>query len=210
MRLRNVAVAVAIAMMIAADCAAARADSAVPAMIVRVYDSGTVSPHVKAQSLDVARQVLGHVVRVSWKDCSISQRNAACDAPAGSDFIVRLVQSSPPHHRRRELPLGDTFVDTGTHQAVLATVYVDRVENVSAAAQFDTARLLGYAIAHEVGHLLLASTAHSASGLMRPVWREDELGRGDPEDWKLTPLDAAAIARRLMPPHEPVRNSRRH
>jgi hypothetical protein len=38
-------------------------------------------------------------------------------------------------------------------------------------------------MAHEIGHLLLGSTAHSATGLMREVWTDEELQRNRPEDW---------------------------
>jgi len=31
--------------------------------------------------------------------------------------------------------------------------------------------LLGHAVAHEIGHLLLGPNSHTSGGIMRPVWR---------------------------------------
>ena len=42
-------------------------------------------------------------------------------------------------------------------------------ENVS------LSQTLGPAIAHEIGHLLLRSNAHSAAGVMQPCWRGKDL-----------------------------------
>jgi hypothetical protein len=54
------------------------------------------------------------------------------------------------------------------------------------------ARALGRAIAHEVGHYLLASKRHTRSGLMRAQFSGAELVRGD---HALDSLDAEEIAR---------------
>ena len=95
--------------------------------------------------------------------------------------------------------LGDAFVDTSARSAVLATIYVDRVASLAGAADLATHVVLGYAIAHELGHLLLGSNIHSARGLMRAVWRENELRRGEKADWSFMPQDVAAIRQRLGP-----------
>jgi hypothetical protein len=63
--------------------------------------------------------------------------------------------------------------------------------------EIDHNKLLGRAIAHEIGHLLLATNTHAPSGLMRELWSHDELQRARREDWVLQPLDAAAILQRL-------------
>jgi hypothetical protein len=94
------------------------------------------------------------------------------------------------------LPLGDAFVDLGTQSGVLATVYVDRVAALGDAAGMNVARLLGYAIAHEIGHLLLGTSAHGTRGLMRPLWSSDELRRGRSGDWMFTETEVNAIRAR--------------
>lgn len=40
------------------------------------------------------------------------------------------------------------------------------------------ARILGLAIAHEMGHLLLPHNTHSDTGIMRATWDREDLKRG--------------------------------
>ncbi len=54
-------------------------------------------------------------------------------------------------------------------------------------------RLLGRAIAHEVGHLLLPGGRHSPSGLMRAPWVYEELMENRREDWVFSPQDGRQL-----------------
>jgi hypothetical protein len=53
---------------------------------------------------------------------------------------------------------------------VLATVYYDRVTWKAGRMGMPTNRLLGRAVAHELGHLLLPPSAHESGGIMREAW----------------------------------------
>jgi hypothetical protein len=79
----------------------------------------------------------------------------------------------------------------------LATVYFDRVIDLVRRLDIDHPTLLGRTIAHEIGHLLLATNSHAKSGLMRELWSPEELVASKSGDWSLRPLEAAAIRRRL-------------
>ena len=167
---------------------------------VRIYEVDAMGSELKSVALDTAAKTLSAAaITVGWRDCPrapLDDAPGACQTPALGEFVLRIVRSTL-HHEDDGLPLGDTFVDKGTRSAVLATVYVDRVNRVAAATDTDPAALLGYAIAHEIGHLLMASTDHSRSGLMRPVWRAAELRARRSADWKFTAADIASIANRL-------------
>ena len=52
----------------------------------------------------------------------------------------------------------------------IAYVLSDRVEQLSYTRGTDMAAVLGVAVAHELGHLLLPSTVHTSAGLMRKDW----------------------------------------
>ena len=183
---------------LAAASGTARADALEGSVTVRVYQTATagVDPDLKAAALDVAGATLASASAVvSWKHCDSDV--AACDAPpAGRELVIRIVRATWEHYER-ELPLGDALVDSGAGTAVLATIYFDRVDRVAKAAGMEAATLLGYAVAHEIGHLLLASSAHSTRGLMRPIWRDEELRNRRAVDWKFTKQDIAAIRNRL-------------
>jgi hypothetical protein len=52
----------------------------------------------------------------------------------------------------------------------LAYVFYDRVQPLANKHQMSDASLLGFVIAHELGHLLLPYGSHSPSGLMQAEW----------------------------------------
>ena len=52
----------------------------------------------------------------------------------------------------------------------LAYVFFDRVRDFGQRGRVDTFVVLGFAIAHELGHLLLPVNSHSADGIMRARW----------------------------------------
>ena len=54
---------------------------------------------------------------------------------------------------------------------------VDRIDALARQAGVDPGMLLGRAVAHEIGHLILGTTKHAKSGLMRATWKTDELRR---------------------------------
>jgi hypothetical protein len=56
-----------------------------------------------------------------------------------------------------------------------AVVLCDAVQYLAASRFTDAANLLGLAMAHEMGHLLLQSSAHSAAGIMRAQWFPKDL-----------------------------------
>jgi hypothetical protein len=56
-----------------------------------------------------------------------------------------------------------------------ASVFYGRIRGLAEAQRVRPGLILGYVIAHEIGHLLLKSTAHSRSGLMRYGWDAESL-----------------------------------
>ena len=51
-------------------------------------------------------------------------------------------------------------------------------------------RVLGYAIAHEIGHILLGQSSHAAAGLMRANWSEKDLKPVHHDQMQFTPEQA--------------------
>ena len=61
------------------------------------------------------------------------------------------------------------FAQTGAH----VLLFYDRVEATARSQSVTPYLVLGYAIAHEIGHVLLRSSQHSAVGLMQARWNQD-------------------------------------
>jgi hypothetical protein len=165
------------------------------AVVVRVYDANGVIAGTSRQALDQARTALeGASIDVVWRMCPASPH---CNRPlAPGELAIRIVRSPAPPLHTGTLPLGDAMIDTRTGIGVLATVYIDRIEWLAQQAGADSRALLGRAIAHELGHLLLATTTHGPVGLMRAHWSQDEVRRGRPRDWSFAPTELASMMRR--------------
>jgi hypothetical protein len=110
----------------------------------------------------------------SWRNCRTtngpsSQSTDLCaDVLNASEVIVRIVRT--PRAITDVEVLGYSHVDVYQRHGTLATVFADRVRTLATGLRVDQGTLLGRAITHEVGHLLLGTLDHSDTGLMRGTW----------------------------------------
>ena len=114
-------------------------------------------------------------------------------ALAADELALRLVRLPPLQGQPDHVALGYSLVDMRLGAGSLATIYVDRVAALAGAWHLDVRTLLGRAVAHEIGHLLLGTANHARVGLMRAVWSQDALRREQPGDWVFTPRDAQTM-----------------
>jgi hypothetical protein len=161
---------------------------------VRVYRSPDITPDLLSAALHVAEATFAAAsVEVVWKVCGPSE----CQIPPSpAERLVRLVRT-PKGVNHDTRCLGEALIDAEKGTGVLATVYVDRVLGLVRRLHVDHATLLGRTIAHEIGHLLLATNTHGTSGLMRELWSPEELAASRDDDWALRPVEVHAIRRRL-------------
>lgn len=166
---------------------------------VRVYETRNARPADLTTALRLATGVFAAAdIGVVWQLCDQMGPSGAraCDTPIADDELaVRLVRVRGKPSARGELSLGYSLIDTSSVMGTLATVYLNRVEWLASQARYDGTRLLGFALAHELGHLLLGTNAHSPTGLMRALWSRIELQRNDAADWLFTSAEKAAMER---------------
>ena len=115
-----------------------------------------------------------------WMECSLSSEGnftlPACEQPLGlSDLVLRLVPASPA--TRAQFGSGTLGIaaqpERGTPAS--ASVFYDRVEQLAKGGTASVPVILGHAVAHEIGHLLLGSNSHTPQGLMRARWSRQDL-----------------------------------
>jgi hypothetical protein len=177
--------------------AAHGAELAWTGLTVRVYDNANVPKGALRAALDMAAQTLRPAdVEVTWVSCSASS-GGRCTVPLGrGELMVRLVRSAKSSPGGDDESLGTALVDPATGTGVLATVYVDRVERLAHGTDGDLGTLLGRAMAHEIGHLLMGRSAHAHHGLMRPRRTRAEVTRNVTADWGFEAPDLRAIRAR--------------
>ena len=74
-----------------------------------------------------------------------------------------------------------------------ALVLADAIWKRAAFGTTDPTDLLGLAMAHELGHLLLRSARHSVTGIMRARWSERQLRDDDRGYFRFTPGEAETM-----------------
>ena len=160
--------------------------------------------------LDHAESTVGELLHEagidsSWRNCRTnngpsSESDDVCgDVLNPSEVIVRIVRA--PLAITDVEVLGYSHVDAYRRQGTLATVFADRVQALAPALRIEEGTLLGRAITHEVGHLLLGTLDHSGTGLMRGAW--NTLSH-HPFDWLFSSAEASRMragleARSLSP-----------
>ena len=178
--------------LLAAVCVPAGVRSAViiDSILVRIYDNAGVVSSDLNDALKHSREILRRAeVTVDWVQCPARRTGsvpAICDTPPGnSEMVVRLVQGAEKDRDKR--PLGQPLLDRSRGTGVFATVFMNRVDRFAEVAQYSRSIVLGRAIAHEIGHLILGTDDHSATGLMREIWTVEQLVRNRPQDWQFSP-----------------------
>jgi hypothetical protein len=119
-------------------------------------------------------------VSTTWINCPFSKEPAGAKSPCagrlgGTRFLVRLTRDHIPQHGSvSDLALG--FSHVTSEGGSYATVLMDLVEELACQQKLvSTGQMLGHAVAHEIGHLVMGVNSHSTNGLMRAGWKANEL-----------------------------------
>ena len=171
-------------------------------VVVRVYDMATTDARARTAALQTAGLAMASAdVRVDWRDCTRGGTAHPCrGARHAGELVVRIVPTSAPGDGAE---LGFAAIDASGRAAVIATVYYDVVRRVATRTGLDASALLGRAIAHEIGHLLLRAPGHGRRGLMRPLWTDDELAHDRPGDWTFSEEESRQLRSAARRPETP-------
>jgi len=153
-----------------------------PTIVVSVFDQAGVSPEILTHAKDHVTRIYDEVgVTVRWND------EAAKDATGR--FVIRLmIRRIASRPRMMGNALGDSRGTEGT-----AFVYRDRVLDVARARNLDVGVMLAYAMAHEMGHLLLPYPSHAVTGIMHTDWDGADFAQMSADTLRFTPGQASAI-----------------
>ena len=143
---------------------------------VQIYNYSQASPALLAGAEREAGRILGMAgLRAVWLECPLGRSTTgpqrSCQkAPDATDLRLRVL-AAPVQNKFQ-----DTVFGFAVHP-VLASVYYDYAlrRAKSDDAEFETPIILGCAIAHELGHLLLGTNSHSDKGIMQPRWEPNQV-----------------------------------
>jgi hypothetical protein len=152
-------------------------DGLTPRINVRVHNYAQVSSEILTQAEVEAGKTLGRAgVEITWTKCDPTRSDHG-DPAECSQFL------GPTNLGVRILPdfgavPGLTKGTMGFAVGDLASISLRRVSDEAAEFGVQPGEVLGPAIAHELGHLLLRQKRHSATGIMRARWRREDYERG--------------------------------
>jgi hypothetical protein len=175
----------------------------VPTVTVRLYRS-SVRPAELRAARTVTDQILGTSgIGVVWLNCGLDREDpgpipTACGRALGArELVLSIVPTDPTGSRDNKEALGMAAIDMVARAGTVAMVYSENVTALARAALTSPIDLLGRAMAHEIGHLLIGTNRHAARGLMRAVYSRDELRRDAPRDWMFSEPETMAMRRAI-------------
>lgn len=122
-------------------------------------------------------------VSTDWIKCPVSaaevQSNPVCQDRMSAAVLALTIlpQFKPTPESHADTYFGVAQVFTDGQFGHYAYVFYDQVQDPALRSPASVSQMLGHVAAHELGHVLLRSTAHSPTGLMRAQWDRSDLQR---------------------------------
>jgi hypothetical protein len=162
-------------------------------MTVLVYNQAQAPPAILIGAEREAARILSHAgVRTSWFDCSAGHSDAGsqdvCQMGWGQSMNIGLRILAKPTGRLQDTRFGFAVIPA------LASVYYDyKARFVADDVGLGLPMILGCAIAHEVGHLLLGPSSHSNQGVMQAEWGKRQIRQALMRDLLFSPEESRLI-----------------
>lgn len=165
---------------------------------ISVHDYADVPPFRLAAAEASARRIFGLAgVKTVWLSCSPKLEEsepADCSTVDATHLVLKILSGKTTAHvRYRDDVLGNVLL-TDDGVSYFAYAFFDHIEMLE---QRLNAPVLGYVLAHEIGHLLLGSNTHSVSGIMSPHWNGPELLRISEGNLLFLPNECQKLRERL-------------
>ena len=165
----------------------ALAAGTVAIITVLVYNPGAVPDRTLARAQKVASAILSQTgVALHWRPA-----RGADGVPAPSEIPLHLLPARPP--RLHPDAAGFAVLHPDAVAESYAGISYPAVLDTASSLNAEVVLVLGAALAHEIGHVLLNSAAHSPSGVMSARIRAREIAAVARGELRFTPAEAAAI-----------------
>jgi hypothetical protein len=175
---------------------------------VHVYDLAGVSARDLRQATEEAGRILATAgVEAVWQfgpadTPEAHETDSHATSPADRNqqrdtrdyLVLRLMRGFPEGALPGALGVSLPDAKFGVH----ATIFYDRIERVSKTGDVALATMLGHAMAHELGHVLLGNTEHSAIGIMKARWGKADYQRASMGLMTFNAREREAIQKRAV------------
>jgi len=141
---------------------------------IHVYNYAAVPDKTLARAKEEAGRIFRNAgLTALWVDHALSASDRRhphhpTDSWDGTHFVLRLLTQSRAGSSINAMGEALSLVE-------IANVFMNRVIEQAAIGELSVSRMLGHAIAHEMGHLLLGDNSHSTGGIMAAPWTKQDL-----------------------------------
>ena len=167
-------------------------ERSIPQLTVFVMDEGGASPLLPDAERTATRVFWQAGVGIEWVNCSRSSSYCHGDVQPGN-LVVRILPK--PRFPQPEL-FGVSFLGTDGSGAY-ADVFLEPIRQLQQSSNVSVSATLGDVIAHELGHLLLGTNAHSVQGIMQAHWQTPQLRSISQGRLLFTPDQAGRIRNKI-------------
>ncbi|HXR74786.1 MAG TPA: hypothetical protein VN737_02355 [Bryobacteraceae bacterium] len=153
-------------------------------LAVSLYNEAKVNPGTLRWAIVEADRLFQAAgIQLNWQFPAEAQLTGRIDGAVhaqtndGRYIVMRLIRQAPATASPDAAGLARPFAQTGVN----VSVFFDRLELLAHSVNAAIYIILGHVMAHEIGHVLLHSTEHSANGLMQAQlgpasWRQASAG----------------------------------
>ena len=180
--------------------AAAQGTSETPTVLrVSVFDDARVGTTMLRKAEREASRVFRRAnIDIIWLQChqDSPQQTAfgrCSEASYPAHLHLRVVMRS---HGAKESIMGMAF-QSGDGKGCYADLFQERALALQEESHVDAAIILGHAMAHELGHLLLGTNSHSRDGLMRAHWEPGDLAQAAKGNLLFSPEQSSRMRNRF-------------
>ena len=150
-----------------------------PVQTILIHDMAEVSaPALSGAKAEVARIFSRAKVRIGWRECPVAPDEPGkpnpCTARPPGAIILRIVPGTLEFLDNSALGYA-LMIGQGSIYATVSYTRVKQCVNRQGRSAASLQQVLGSAMAHELGHILLGAGSHAPAGLMRANWDAEEL-----------------------------------
>jgi hypothetical protein len=168
---------------------------------VSIHNDAAIPTGVLLDAEAEASRIFSHSgLEIRWLNCPLPAVGpvdpAQCEA---ADFPLHLQLRIAKHSLNlNEFTLGVSYLSAdGT--GCYADLFYDRAQHLHEISRMSLASIVGHAIAHELGHLLLGTNSHSPTGIMRAHWQPADLASASKGALLFSTLESRAMKNKLDP-----------
>jgi len=172
---------------------------------VFVYNYAGVSSETLARAEREAARIYDRTgIETEWLECPLTPDEApqypACQLPVSSaPLAIRLLSRSMSERiGLSQATFGSALLPEDGGYGMIAQACAHCAEDLAQRHTAAYAVILGYVMAHELGHLLLGVGSHAPTGLMHVPWYKKELDSIAEGSLLFTPPEGARMRRQVL------------